>query len=81
METTREKAGKEETQMSSVSLSEPRLLVWEQRGFSRGSNVTREHPWQRSVIDRMTLDAEERRVPRPDAAAPANYPNSSGQIL
>jgi len=37
MKTTRAKAGKEEQKMSAVSLSEACLLVWEQGGFSRGS--------------------------------------------
>jgi hypothetical protein len=39
VETTREKAGKEETTMSPVSWSELCLLVWEQGGFPRGGNV------------------------------------------
>ena len=37
MKTTRGTAGKEEKKMSTVSLSETCLLVWEQGGFSRGS--------------------------------------------
>jgi hypothetical protein len=37
MKTTRAKAGKEEQKMSAVSWSEACLLVWEQGGFSRGS--------------------------------------------
>ena len=78
METTREKAGKEETKMSPVSWSEPRLLVWEQEGFLRGRNVAIGHPWPLYVINRMALDAEERWLPRTDADAPANYPNSCG---
>ncbi len=80
METTREKAGKEETKMSPVSLSEPCLLVREQGGFPRGRNVAIEYPRQRYVIDRVTRAAEERWLPRRDADAPANYPNSCGHI-
>ena len=80
METIREKAGKEETKRSPVSWSEPHLLMWEQIDFSRGRNVAIEHPWQLYVIDRVTLAAEKRLVPRREAAIPANYPNSCGHI-
>ncbi len=66
--------------MSSVSWSEPRLLVWEQGGFSRGSHVAREHAWHLSVIDTVTLTTQERWWPSLDADAAANYPSSSGQI-
>ncbi len=64
MERIREKAGKEGKKMSPVSLSEPCLLVWEQIGFSRGSNVAIEHPRQLYIIDIVTLAAEERLLPR-----------------
>ena len=37
METTPDKVGKEAEKMSAVSLPEECLLVWEQGGFSRGS--------------------------------------------
>jgi hypothetical protein len=37
VETAQGTAGKEERKMSTVSLSEACLLVWEQGGFSRGS--------------------------------------------
>jgi hypothetical protein len=37
VETTRGKAAKEERKMSTINLSEVCLLVWEQGGFSRGS--------------------------------------------
>ena len=80
METRREKARKEGTKMSPVSWSEPRLLMWEQRGFSRGRNVAREHPQHLHVIDRVTLAAEERLLSRREANSPANYPDSCGHI-